>query len=90
MANTGSDVALNENGSVRVVFSCEDQFVTFQFFLGGEKVGDPQRVSRGEAAKIGKRAAETGIYHHFPISGVSLNDVRTFGLFLRRYREEGK
>lgn len=90
MANTGSDVALNENGSVRVVFSCDDQFITFQFFLGAEKAGDPQRLSRAEAAKIGKRVAETGIYHHFPIPGVSLNDVRTFGLFLRRYGEEGK
>jgi hypothetical protein len=90
MVNTGSDVALNENGSVRVVFSCEDEFVTFQFFLGVEKAGDLQRLSRTEAAEIGKRVAETGIYHHFPISGVSLNDVRTFGLLLRRYGEEGK
>jgi len=90
MAATGSDVALNENGSVRVVFSCDDQFVTFQFFLGAEKAGDPQRLSRAEAAKIGKRVAKTGIYHHFPIFGVSLIDLRTFGLFLRRYGEEGK
>ena len=90
MTNTESDVTLNENGSVRAVFSCNDQFVTFQFFLGAEKAGDPQRLSRAEAAKIGKEVAETGIYHHFPISGVSLNDVRTFGLYLRRYGEEGK
>jgi hypothetical protein len=34
--------------------------------------------------------AETGIYDHFPISGVSLNDVRAFGLYLQRYGEEGK
>ena len=54
MPNTGSDVTLNENGSVRVVFSCDDQFVTFQFFLGAEKAGDPQRLSRAEAAKIVK------------------------------------
>lgn len=90
MVNTGSDVTLSENGSVRIVFSCDDQFVTFQFFLGAERAGDSQRLSRAEAAKIGKRVAETGIYDHFPISGVSLNDVRAFGLVLRRYGEEGK
>ena len=90
MANTGSDVTLNDGGSVRVVFSCDDQFVTFQFFLGAETAGDLQRLTRAEAAKIGKRVAETGIYDHFPISGFSLSDVKGFGMVLRRYGEEGK
>ena len=76
MAKTGSDVSLNENGSVRVVFSCDDQFVTFQFLVGAEKAGDPQRLSRTEAAKIGKRVAEKGIYEHLPISGVSLDTIK--------------
>ena len=90
MVNTGSDVTLNENGSVRVVFSCDDQFVTFQFFLRAEQAGDPQHLSRAEAAEIGKLVAKKGIYEHFPISGVSLDSVRKFGLFLERYGKEGR
>jgi hypothetical protein len=90
IANTGSDLSLTEDNSVRVVFSCDGQFVTFQFILDEKYVGEPLHLSRRDAVKIGKQVAETGIYEQFPIRYVSLNDVRTFGLRLRTYGENGE
>lgn len=88
--NTGSDLTLGEGSSVRAVFQCDGHFVTFQFYLGENEVGEPQRLSRADAVQIGKQVAKTGIYEHFPISGVSVNDVMGFGLRLKQYGEDGK
>jgi hypothetical protein len=85
MANTGSDIELNSN--LRVLFSCDGRFVTFRFVVGAEEPGDPQRLSRAEAVKIGKQVAETGIYDSI---SASPHVVKSFGRHLWRYGEEGK
>jgi len=65
----------------------DGRFVTFRFVVGAEEPGDPQRLSRAEAVKIGKQVAETGIYDSI---SASPHVVKSFGRHLWRYGEEGK
>jgi hypothetical protein len=86
---SGSDFSITASGSVSARFQCNGSFVSIDFYADGRQVGRHIALTRNEAIEQGKRVEETGIYEHFPVSGVLLTDVKGFGTRLRLYGENG-
>lgn len=80
---SSSDLTISTN--TRAVFHCDGTLVHVQFVLNGEYIGKPLVLTRAEASEIGREIAATGVHERFPISGISTNDVRGFGIVLKRY-----
>lgn len=88
-SRTSSQFFITENGSVAAVFTCDGQIVSFYFLVGQEQVGRRIELSRTQAVQVGKRVAETGMYEDFPVSGICLSDIKSFGIRLWQYGENG-
>ena len=86
---TGSDLSITENGSVRAHFQCDGCVVSVDFYYDEEAVGTHDVYTLAEAVEVGRRVAESGIYENFPVSGISLEDLKGFGTRLRQYGENG-
>jgi hypothetical protein len=86
---SGSDFSITETSSVRAVFQCDGELISVKFYVGDEQAGPSMSFTRSGAVQEGKRVAETGICKGFPVSGVSLNDVKSFGTRLMLYGENG-
>jgi hypothetical protein len=93
MLHTGSDVTISDDPDIRVVFSCDGEFVAFQFVAGDRHIDEQRRVSRADAMEIGKRVAETGEYEQLPKELEVLltpEQVSLFGVRLFTYGKDGK
>jgi len=82
---TGSNFSVTPK--VDVAFKCDDKNVTAAFYTNDELVRTVA-FTRLEAAALGKRIAETGVWKDSPIS-VSPADLKAFGNRLREYGEKG-
>ncbi len=86
---TGSDFSITESGSVRAHFQCDGELVSVDFYDGEKRVGTHDLYTRSEAVDVGGRVAKSGIYENFPVPGVLLEDIKSFGNRLRQYGENG-
>jgi hypothetical protein len=87
--NSGSDFSITETGSLRAVFRCEGERVNVDFFAGEQQVGQRLVFTRIQAAEEGKRIAETGSWKSQPIPELATSDVKSFGIRLKQYGENG-
>ena len=86
---TGSDLSITESGSVRAHFQCDGNCVSVDFYCGDKLVGTHDVYTRAQAVEVGTHVAESGIYKNFPVPGVLLEDIKSFGNRLRQYGENG-
>jgi hypothetical protein len=84
---TSSDLAISN--SVRAVFKCDGDTVEVEFLVN-DKSASSDIYTRVEAIRIGAEIAAQGSHARFPISGVDVNDAKSFGIVLKRYGETGK
>jgi hypothetical protein len=86
-AMSGSDFKLTE--SVHTVFACERGTVEFYFLVANKQVGKSFLYTLEEAAQLGEQIFTTGAWGEFPVSGISAEELSSFGQRLRDYGVNG-
>lgn len=88
-STTMSSSSFNVCRNLEAVFNCDGPSVNVYFTYEGRRVGRNFTFSRSEAVDLGARIAKTGIWEEFPVSGIDLTDVMSFGERLRLYGVSG-
>ena len=79
VTRTESCVLLDEHRAIRVDFTCDGDFVTFQFCVDDKHVGH-RRLHRADAMVVGWSVANSGAYDRLPSQLVLTSEqMRTFG-----------